>query len=66
MVRGEAVFQRVGRNLQRASNVTGIQTPQHDRHQNVILRATTISQHTGNPRRVERQQLALFRGFQFV
>ena len=49
-----------------ASNVTGIESPQHDGHQNVILRATAISQYTGNPRRVERQQFALFCGFQFV
>ena len=60
------MLQRVWRNFQRASDITGIETPQHDCHQNVILRTTAISQHTGDPRRIERQQLTLFRGFQFV
>ena len=66
VVRGEAVFQRVRGNFQRASDITGIETPQHDGHDNVILRTTAISQHTGDPRRIERQQLALFLGFTFV
>lgn len=46
------------------SCIAGIQTPQHDRHQNVILCAFALLQHAVHPRQPERQQFALFRGLQ--
>ena len=61
---GQTVLKRVAGNIHRAADIADIKTPQHDGHHDVILRAFALFQHATNPRQIERQQLALFRGFQ--
>ena len=61
---GQTVLQGITGNLQRTGNIAGIQTPQHDRHQNVILCTFALLQHAVHPRQPERQQFAFFRGLQ--
>ncbi len=61
---GQTVLQGITGNLQRTANIAGIQTPQHDRHQNVILCTFALLQHAVHPRQPERQQFAFFRGLQ--
>ncbi|MNE88830.1 hypothetical protein D3C80_1861750 [compost metagenome] len=56
---GQLVAQRIAGNVQRTGDVPGIQSPDHDRHQNRVLRAVTFGQHSGNPWGIVRQQLTL-------
>ena len=60
---GEAVGHGVTGDFQRPGDIVSIETPEHHRHDDVILRPFAVFEDASHPRQVERQQLALFRGF---
>ena len=47
--------QGIARNLDSAGDIPRIQTPEHHRHQNVILCAGAAFQYASDPRQVQRE-----------
>ncbi|MNE80761.1 hypothetical protein D3C80_1773610 [compost metagenome] len=61
----QAIRHRVTGDFQRPGDVIRIETPQHDGHDNVILRAFAVREDTSHPRQIGREQLTLFVGLAF-
>ncbi|SAI03943.1 Uncharacterised protein [Enterobacter hormaechei] len=56
---GQAIGHGVTGNFQRPGDIVSIETPQHDRHDDVILRALAVCEDASHPWQIERQQLTL-------